>query len=107
MNIFVARLDYATQSEDLREVFEEFGAVSSAKVIYDRYTGNSRGFGFVEMDNDQSAMDAIQELDGTQLDGRNIVVKKAKPRGRDRGNNSSAYDNSGSSYSNSNSYNRW
>ncbi len=100
MNIFVARLDYATQSEDLREVFEEFGDVSSAKVIYDRYTGNSRGFGFVEMDSDQAAMDAIHELDGAELDGRRIVVKKAKPRNRDRSDNGG-----GGGYSNS--YNRW
>ncbi len=100
MNIFVARLDYATQSEDLRETFEEFGAVSSAKVIYDRYTGNSRGFGFVEMDNDQAAMDAIEELDGAELDGRTIVVKKAKPRNRDR-------SNSGGGGDYGNSYNRW
>lgn len=100
MNIFVARLDYATQSEDLREVFEEFGDVSSAKVIYDRYTGNSRGFGFVEMDSDQAAMDAIHELDGAELDGRRIVVKKAKPRNRDR-------SNSGGGGGYGNSYNRW
>lgn len=102
MNIFVARLDYATQSEDLRETFEEFGAVSSAKVIYDRYTGNSRGFGFVEMDDDQAAMDAIHELDGAELDGRQIVVKKAKPRNRDRNSGGGGYNGG-----NSNSYNRW
>jgi RNA recognition motif-containing protein len=80
MNIFVARLDYDTRSEDLREAFEEYGHVSSAKVIFDHYTGNSRGFGFVEMDNEQEAWDAIEDLNDTTLDGRRIVVKRAKPR---------------------------
>lgn len=80
MNIFVARLDYDTRSEDLREVFEDFGAVSSANVIMDRYTGRSRGFGFVEMDNEDEARTAINELNDTELMGRTIVVKKAEPR---------------------------
>ena len=80
MNIFVAKLNYDTQSEDLREAFEEFGEVSSAKVIDDKYTGQSRGFGFVEMDNDEEALEAIRQLNDTELDGRTIVVKKAEPR---------------------------
>ncbi|MCO6489336.1 MAG: RNA-binding protein [Phaeodactylibacter sp.] len=86
MNIFVAKLNFDTQSEDLREAFEAFGEVSSAKVIDDKYTGRSRGFGFVEMDNDDEALEAIQELNDTVLDGNTIVVKKAEPRG-DRGGN--------------------
>ena len=80
MNIFVARLNYDTQGEDLREVFEYYGPVDSAKVISDHYTGQSRGFGFVEMPNDEDAWAAIEELNDTTLDGRRIVVKKAKPR---------------------------
>ena len=84
MNIFVAKLSFDTQSEDLREAFEAFGEVSSAKVIDDKFTGKSRGFGFVEMDNDDEAMEAIRELNDSELDGRTIVVKKAEPRG-DRG----------------------
>ena len=84
MNIFVAKLNFDTQSEDLREAFEAFGEVSSAKVIDDKYTGKSRGFGFVEMDNDDEALEAIKELNDSVLDGNTIVVKKAEPRG-DRG----------------------
>lgn len=80
MNIFVARLNYDTQSEDLKEAFEEFGEVSSAKVIDDKFTGKSRGFGFVEMDNDEEALEAIRNLNDSELDGRTIVVKKAEPR---------------------------
>ena len=89
MNIFVAKLSFDTQSEDLREAFEAFGEVSSAKVIDDRFTGKSRGFGFVEMDDDDDAMEAIRELNDSELDGRTIVVKKAEPRGErgDRGGN--------------------
>ena len=86
MNIFVAKLDYSTTSEALRELFEEFGEVTSAKVIMDRETGNSRGFGFVEMPNDAEAYMAIGELTGTEVDGREIVVKKAEPR-ENRGGN--------------------
>lgn len=91
MNIFVAKLDYETQSEDLREVFQEFGEVSSAKVIMDKYTGRSRGFGFVEMDNDSEALNAIRELNGVELDGRYIVVKKAEPRGQSNNRSNSRW----------------
>ncbi len=80
MNIFTARLSYDTQSEDLRQVFEEFGEVSSAAVITDKFTGQSKGFGFVEMPNDEEARLAINELNDTSLDGRTIVVKVAEPR---------------------------
>ncbi len=94
MNLFVARLDYGTQSEDLRDAFERYGPVDSAKVIFDHYTGNSRGFGFVEMPNDSDALVAIEEMDGTELDGRRIVVKKAKPKNQsnDRSNGDSGYN---------------
>lgn len=80
MNIFVAKLNYDTQERDLLETFEEFGTVSSAKIIMDKFTGQSKGFGFVEMDNEAEALAAIQELNDTQLHGRSIVVKKAQPR---------------------------
>lgn len=80
MKIFVARLDFNTESEDLREVFEEFGQVDDANVVMDRDTGRSRGFGFVEMPDDEAAQKAIDELDGTELDRRTIVVKKATPK---------------------------
>lgn len=84
MNIFVAKLNYDTREEDLRYAFEEFGEVSSAKIIMDKFTGRSKGFGFVEMPNDEEAMNAIDELNDSELDGRRIVVKKARPR-EDRG----------------------
>lgn len=84
MNIFVAKLSFNTQSEDLREAFEAYGEVTSANVIMDKFTGKSKGFGFVEMPNDNEAREAIAELNDSQLDGRTIVVKKAEPR-EDRG----------------------
>jgi cold-inducible RNA-binding protein len=80
MNIFVAKLDYQTTSEDLQSLFEQFGEVDSAKVIFDKETGKSRGFAFVEMPNDEEGLEAISSLDGTNLDGRTIAVKKAEPR---------------------------
>jgi RNA recognition motif-containing protein len=80
MNLFVAKLNFNTESEDLRKVFEEYGTVSSANVIMDKFTGKSKGFGFVEMDNDSEAKEAINALNESELDGRTIVVKKAEPR---------------------------
>mgnify|MGYP006291214523 CR=1 FL=1 len=85
MNIFVAKLNFNTQSEDLQEVFEAYGEVDSAKVIMDKFTGKSRGFGFVEMPNDDEAMAAIEALNDSDLDGNQIVVKKAEPRENRRG----------------------
>ena len=85
MNIFVAKLNYETQSDDLREVFEEFGTVDSAKVIFDRDTGRSRGFGFVEMPNDDEANAAIDALNDTELHGNTIVVREAEDRRRGGG----------------------
>ncbi|MEQ9467470.1 MAG: RNA-binding protein [Ekhidna sp.] len=81
MNIFVAKLNYATSEDALRQAFEEFGTVDSAKVIMDRDTQRSKGFGFVEMPNDDEAKQAIASLNETELDGRTIVVKKANPKG--------------------------
>lgn len=80
MNIFIAKLSSSTTDEDLRNLFSEYGDVSSAKVIFDRVTGNSKRFGFVEMDNDDEANSAIEALNDYELDGSTIVVKKARPR---------------------------
>ena len=80
MNIFVAKLSAGITSDDLRELFEEFGEVDSAKVITDKFTGESKRFGFVEMKNDEEAEKAIAELDGVEYDNSVIVVKKAEPR---------------------------
>ena len=80
MNIFVAKLDFDTQSEDLINAFTPYGEVASANVITDKFTGRSKGFGFVEMHNDEEAQRAIEALNDTELQGRTIVVKKAEPR---------------------------
>lgn len=80
MNIFVAKLNYRSSSDDLRELFEQFGEVSLASVIIDRETGKSKGFGFVEMSDDSAASEAINALNETDFDGATIVVKKAEPR---------------------------
>ena len=81
MNIFVAKLSYDTTESELQSLFEQFGDVDSVKVIMDKETGRSKGFGFVEMPNDAEALGAIEELNDSELDGRQIVVKKANPPG--------------------------
>ncbi len=82
--LYVGNLSFNTTEETLKETFEEHGTVNDVKIITDRDTGRSRGFGFVEMDSDAEAQSAIQELDNTQLDGRSIHVNVARPR-NDRG----------------------
>ncbi len=79
-NIFITNLTTKVGNDDLKEIFEEYGIVSSAKVIMDHYTGKSRGFGFVEMPNDGEAENAIRELNGAELDGKKITVNIAKPK---------------------------
>jgi len=80
MNIFVGNLPFSATEGDLRQLFSEYGTVDSAAVITDRDTGRSRGFGFVELADDARSSDAIRDLDGTDLNGRNIKVNEAKPR---------------------------
>lgn len=80
MNIYISNLSFNVTDEDLRDYFAEYGEVSSAKVIMDKFTGKSRGFAFVEMPDDEAAKKAIEELDGATVDGRNIGVSVAKPR---------------------------
>ena len=86
MNIFVAKLSRKTTNDSLRELFERFGEVSSSKVIMDRETGYSKCYGFVEMDDDDAASDAINELNESEYEGSTIVVKKAEPRERRNSN---------------------
>jgi len=81
MNIFVARLNFKTRSEDLEKAFAQFGQVTSAKIVKDRDTGRSKGYGFVEMANEEDGKRAIAALNETELDGRTIVVKPANPKG--------------------------
>lgn len=80
MNIFVAKLNYDTSETKLKQTFEQFGEVTSAKIIFDKYENRSKGFGFVEMSNDDQAREAISALNETEIDGRQIVVKEANPR---------------------------
>jgi len=80
MNIYVGNLPFSTSEDDLREMFEAFGEVSSAKIITDRLSGKSRGFGFVEMPNDGEARSALDQLNGKDMDGRALTVTEARPR---------------------------
>ncbi len=79
-NLFVGNLSFSTTNDSLRSAFEPFGEVNSANVITDRETGRSRGFGFVEMASQEAANTAIEELDGSEIDGRRVNVNVARPR---------------------------
>jgi RNA recognition motif-containing protein len=83
MNIYVGNLPYNVVEEDLKEIFEEYGEVSSVKIISDKLTGRSKGFGFVEMDDDQEAKKAIDELNNAEISGRNIKVNESRPKSND------------------------
>jgi len=83
MNIYVGNLDYNVNENDLTGVFEEYGAVSSVKIITDKFSGRSKGFGFVIMDNDEEANKAIEELNGATFENRKMVVNEARPRSND------------------------
>lgn len=80
MNIYVGNLSYGVSDNDLQQLFAEHGSVSSAKIIQDRETGRSKGFGFVEMSDDGDAQKAIESLNGQSIDGRNLTVNEARPR---------------------------
>lgn len=86
--LYVGGLPYSVSDTGLGDLFTEYGTVCSARVITDRMTGRSRGFGFVEMETPEEAQEAIKNLDGTQLEGRSLTVNPAKPRN----------DSGGSSY---------
>ncbi len=79
-NLYVGNIAWTSTEEDIRNAFEAFGEVTSVKLIEDRETGRLRGFGFVEMNDDATAQDAIDALDGKELGGRNIKVNEARPR---------------------------
>lgn len=80
MNIYVGNLSYNVRENDLQGVMEEYGTVDSCKIVKDRDTGRSKGFGFVEMSDDVAAGKAIEELNGAEFDGRTMVVKEARPK---------------------------
>ena len=84
MNIYVGNLSYDTTDADIEAAFAQFGQVAEARVIMDRHTGASRGFGFVEMADDSEGRAAIEKLNGTDLQGRTLTVNEARPR-EDRG----------------------
>ena len=103
MNIYVSNLSFDVQDQDLRDFFTPYGEVTSAKIITDRETGRSRGFGFVEMSNDEASRKAIAELNDSTVDGRNIKVMEARPK-EDR----PARNNGGGGYRGSNPFkNKW
>lgn len=80
MNIYVGNLSFQTTEESFRAAFEGFGEVSSAKIITDRETGRSKGFGFIDMPNDDEAQTAISEMNGKEIDGRALTVNEARPK---------------------------
>jgi RNA recognition motif-containing protein len=79
-NIFVSNLSFRINDEDLKQAFADYGAVTSAKVIKDNFSGRSRGFGFVEMTNDEEAAKAIEELNNAEFDGKVMTVSEARPK---------------------------
>jgi RNA recognition motif-containing protein len=87
MNIFVSNLSFRLDEESLKQLFQNFGEVSSCKIVTDKFTGRSRGFGFVEMSNDEDGQKAIDGLHEKDVDGRNISVSVAKPRTEGGGGN--------------------
>jgi RNA recognition motif-containing protein len=80
MNIYVGSLHFKMSEAELKEIFEEYGEVTSAKIIIDKYSGKSKGFGFVEMPNEAEAKKAIEELNGAEVSGRNIIVNESIER---------------------------
>ena len=80
MNIYVGNVPYNSSEEDLGNLFSEYGTVNSVKIIINKHTGRSKGFGFVEMANEEEGQKAVESLDGHELNGRNLRVDKAKQR---------------------------
>jgi RNA recognition motif-containing protein len=104
MNIYVSNLSFNVTDDDLEGFFAEYGEVTSARVITDKFTGKSRGFGFVEMPDNEAARKAIAELDGGRVEGREIKVAEARPR-EERGGEQRGGGNEKRSFSRNNSYN--
>jgi RNA recognition motif-containing protein len=94
MNIYISNLSFKVEDGDLRQLFEEYGEVTSAKVITDKFTGRSRGFGFVEMPDNEASLKAISELNQAEYDGKVITVNEARPK-EDRPRSNSGGSRSG------------
>ena len=107
MRLYVGNLPYTVNQTKLEEMFSPFGTIVSASVISDKFSGRSKGFGFVEFDNDDAAKEAIAKLDGTDIEGRPLRVNEAKPR-EDRGGNRGGFgggrNGGGRSYGSSSRY---
>jgi RNA recognition motif-containing protein len=86
MNIYVGSIHFKMNEAELKQLFEEYGEVTSAKIIIDKYSGKSKGFGFVEMPNDAEAKKAIEELNGAEVSGRKIIVNESIERAERRPN---------------------
>lgn len=99
MNIYISNLSYGVNDADLNQLFAEYGEISSAKVIMDRESGRSRGFGFVEMANDAEGQKAISELHEAEYDGKVINVNVARPRA-ERSSNDGGYNSNRGGYNN-------
>lgn len=99
MNIYVSNLNYATKNDSLQDLFAQFGGVSSANIINDRDTGRSRGFGFVEMPNEEEGQKAIDALNNTEFEGKRLTVNVARPREeRSDSYNRGGYNRGGGGY---------
>ncbi|MDR2920733.1 MAG: RNA-binding protein [Tannerella sp.] len=94
MNIYVSNLSYSTEAESLEQLFADYGEITSVKIITDRETGRSRGFGFVEMPNDAEGQKAIDELNETEFEGKTINVNVARPR-TERSNGGGGFNRGG------------
>lgn len=105
MNIYISNLNFSTKTENLQELFTQFGEVTSANIITDRVTGRSRGFGFVDMPDEEAGQKAIDSLNNTDFEGKTITVNVARPRtdtrnggGYNRGGNGGGYNRDGGGY---------
>src|SRR3954463_1262620 len=92
MNIYVGNLSWGLKDQDLANLFTPFGEVASAKIVMDKFTQRSKGFGFVEMPNDEQAQAAIAQLNGSEIEGRNLVVNESRPK---EGNGGSGFKKRG------------
>ena len=93
MNIYVGNLSWNLKDQDLSDLFASYGEVASAKIVIDKFTQRSKGFGFVEMPNDEQAQAAIAQLNGSEVDGRNLVVNESRPK--EGGDNGGGYKKGG------------
>jgi len=91
MNIYVGNLSWGLKDQDLANLFAPFGEVSSAKIVTDKFTQRSKGFGFVEMANDEEAQAAIAQLNGTEVEGRSLVVNESRPKQEGGGGGGGGY----------------